>query len=768
MSHSRLLLAFIALSACSAFADPLSRKTDVDFFRDVSSRDLKGLAARSDGRLVLGPVVTDLKGPPPAPILWCLTEGPSGTWIAGAGPKGRILEIRADTSGGAVSSKELINLGDVQVYAVASLAGGSVLAGTSPTGGLCLVKDGKVTARTGLPVESIYDLSVSEDGKTALVATGNPGRIFSVDLEAFAKAGVSAEKTSEAKALDARGITLFGEVSERNLRRIIRLPDGRVVAGSAPKGNLYVFEKAGQPAYLLQENHDAEVTDLLADGKGGFFASIVYSGGDIHPSIQNILVSTNPDGTVSVLGTGPSPAPGAGAGAARPQPMPAELANAASPAEKFSGRSSLLRFSAEGFAETLASRAGVAFYRMARMGDVILIAAGEQGEILGYDIENRLSLTYPASASSQVNMVLAVAGQPGKFLALRNNAPGLALLDFGASSARTAQTKRVDLGATARLGAFRIDRLRDIDASKVSVFVRTTNGANDTDGWSPWTLMKGGDGWRANVPAGRYAQLRVEVPADSAPTLQIDRGSLYYLGQNHRPTLIDFRMLSPNYAIVVAPENPPSVTTTVGQLIQASEHEEHRKSGFLGSQVVASPGTRAVFWTVNDSDGDNLLYTFSIRREGDPKWTDISVKSRDAFAQFDTAHLQEGTWYTRLVAEETSPRPESERLAVTFETDDMVIDHTPPVIDKAEAKRVDGKVLVSVRGHDALSLIDSAEFTFNNGVHETVEQPVDGILDGHEEAFVLEIASDRAAGATSVEVTLYDAAGNSSTTRLSL
>ena len=75
---------------------------------------------------------------------------------------------------------------------------------------------------------------------------------------------------------------------------------------------------------------------------------------------------------------------------------------------------------------------------------------------------------------------------------------------------------------------------------------------------------------------------------------------------------------------------------------------------------------------------------------------------------------------------------------------------------------------MTVRGRDALSLLDSAEFTFNNGYHETVEQPADGILDGREETFVLEIPVDRAAGATSVEVTLYDAAGNGATRRLNL
>jgi hypothetical protein len=77
-------------------------------------------------------------------------------------------------------------------------------------------------------------------------------------------------------------------------------------------------------------------------------------------------------------------------------------------------------------------------------------------------------------------------------------------------------------------------------------------------------------------------------------------------------------------------------------------------------------------------------------------------------------------------------------------------------------------VLVSVHGRDALSLLDSAEFTFNNGEHQFVEQPADGILDGKEETFILELPAAKLAGATSVEVTLYDSAGNGATQRLAL
>jgi len=770
-----LPFALLIAAACGAWADPLSKKVDVDFYRDVPSRDLHGLATRSDGRLVAGPVLTDLKGQTPCELLWCLEPGAGGKWIVGGGPGGRIMEITADLAAGTFSSRDLARVGDVQVYAVKLLPDGALLAGTSPHGGLYLVRDGRVAARTSLPVDSIFDFVLADGGKSALVATGNPGRIYKVDLARFSAAGVSEERMADAKALAGRGVTLFGQVSDRNLRRMARLADGRIAAGSAPMGNIYLFGADGGSPYVAEENQDAEVTDIVADAKGGYYAAIVFSGGEIHPVQATIQVTEPSEAADTTVVTGPAPNPGptptpAPNGAAhKPKENLIEVVNAPVQVERFSGRSTLKWFSADGFPETLTSRAGVAFYRMSMMGDLLVISGGELGEMSGFDLKNRLALTYSGSVSAQVNSLEQVPGSPGRFFAIRNNAPGFSLLDFNASSPRTAQTKRIDLGAPARLGALRFNRIRDVEPAQLSLSVRTTNGSGEPEGWSPWAEMADNDGWRAAAPAGRYAELKLALPAATPPTLELAKASLYFLTQNHRPQLQDFRVLSPNFAIVVPPEMPPPVVTTVGQLMQAGEHDgEHRKSAFLGSQVVASPGMRVVFWTVADPDGDNLVYTFSIRRDGDPAWTDIAVGIRESYVQFDTRHLQEGTWFTRLVATEAAPRPVAERLSVTFDTDDLVVDHTPPVIEEALARREAGKVIVSIRGRDALSLLDSAEYTFNNGVHETVEQPADGILDGREETFVLELPSERVAGATSVEVTLYDAAGNGSTRRLSL
>lgn len=744
--------ALCAASAARLAADPFSKKQEIDFFRDVPSRNLSGLAARSDGRLVAGPTLTELTGSAPADLLWCLAPGAkAGQWLVGTGPDGRVFELTLDRAKGAYAAKEVAQLGESHVFALLRLPDGDILAGTSPRGALCLIRGGKVAARLALPVDSIFDLLLQPDG-SVLAATGNPGRVYRIALPALAAAGDLPDKIMDAKILAQHGVTLFGEIRDRNVRRLAQLPDGRVIAGSAPRGNVYAFAATGGEPVILQENREAEVTDLLTEPDGDFYAAITFSGNNAEARIT------------PAAGKGPK------AAAAATTTAPAEGAPLPAAPEKFSGRAALVRFPANGFPETLTSRSGTAFYGLARAGDVLLVAGGELGELTGFDVVQRLALTYAGSNSAQLNALRPVPGEPGRFVALRNNAPGLALLDFTAGGPRSAETRRLDLGVPGLLGALRIDRLRDLPAKDLAVEIRTSNGSDEVEGWSPWTPARfDSDAWKAENLRGRYVRLRLKLPAGSSAALQIDKPDLYLLPQNRRPQLQEYRVLPPNYAVIPAAESPAPIVTSLSQLLSsgAKDDDGKRKPGFLSSQVMPSPGAQVVLWTVSDPDGDNVACTFSLRREGEAKWTDLAVATHDPYVQFDTSHLPDGVYFTRLVATEEAPRPAAERLSTTFETDDLVVDHTPPEFLEATARRAGDKLVVSVHGRDALSLLAGIEVALNNGLRTDLEQPADGIRDSREETFVLEIPLADASGATSLEVTLYDAAGNSVAKRLS-
>ena len=417
-----------------------------------------------------------------------------------------------------------------------------------------------------------------------------------------------------------------------------------------------------------------------------------------------------------------------------------------------------------------------AFYRVLRQGDLLIITGGEQGELFGFDLKAKLGLTYAGSISSQLNGLAPIAGSPGKYLVLRNNAPGLALLDFTTAGIREVETRRLDLGTPALLGALRFNRLRNLADSQLALEARTSNGSDEVEGWGPWTPLKSGDtgspagaGWRLNGLRGRYLKLRLRLTGTAGAAVEVDKGTVFILPQNRRPVLQEFRFIAPNYGLVPAVDQPPAQVATLSQLLSPSPRDDDakRRESFLRSQIVPSPGTQIVFWNVTDPDGDNVTCTFSIRRDGDTNWTDLTIDTHESFTQFDTAHLPDGVYFTRLVATERAPRLPADQLTATFETDDLIVDHTPPEILEATAKRDSDRVLIAVHGRDALSLLQGIEVNFNNGLHEETEQPDDGIRDSRDERFTIEVPLAKISNATSAEVTLYDASGNSVSKRVS-
>src|SRR3569623_697598 len=117
----------ITLFSSAQAAEPLSKSYAIDFFRDVPSRNLKGLATRADGRLVAGPELFDLDGPALPSLLWCLEPAGRDRWLIGTGPNGKIVEVTFDKNR-RYSVRDIISLPEQQVFAVKALPDGSILA----------------------------------------------------------------------------------------------------------------------------------------------------------------------------------------------------------------------------------------------------------------------------------------------------------------------------------------------------------------------------------------------------------------------------------------------------------------------------------------------------------------------------------------------------------------------------------------------------------------------------------------------------------------
>src|SRR6478609_6049288 len=136
MYSRRFLLALSILAAVALSADPLTKTQDIDFGRDVASRNLKGLATRSDGRVLPGPAFTDLAGPKIGEILWTLKPAGPNKFVVGTGPDGKVQEVTFNPKDNTYTVREIADVAETQAIALQSLANGDLLIGTSPTAAL--------------------------------------------------------------------------------------------------------------------------------------------------------------------------------------------------------------------------------------------------------------------------------------------------------------------------------------------------------------------------------------------------------------------------------------------------------------------------------------------------------------------------------------------------------------------------------------------------------------------------------------------------------
>lgn len=766
-------------------AETLTRELAIDFNSALKSRDLSGFALREDGRLVAGPNVRELSGELPG-TPWCLAAFPGEgiaadtRWLVGTGPDGILLEVAID--GSTFSSKPYADLGKGHVQSVLVLDDGAVLAVTTPGATLFLLRDGKIVSRLPLGAEAAWRLVRGDEGRV-LVATGNPGRVLEVELSKFAQAGVAEASPADPEAAAKVGLTVRGEVRDKHLRSLLRTKDGRLLAGSAPKGNVYLLGAAGETPKVLAEGREGEVTDLLEREDGTIVASVTLGqqlpsgSNDAGDAILQALGMESPSGVGGMMMM-----PGGGPRLPNPQ---GEKKTASG--SSFSGQGGLYDVTPGRFPTLLYTRPGVAFYDLAEVGGLIYIAAGEQGELVAWSPERQKGFTLAGTGSAQNTALAPVnAGKDG-FLVLKSNFGGLSRIEMTPDAPRSVRTAALDLGGATRLGRLVLPRLRPAGTPQPSVSFQASLGSDEQEGWGEWQngSPREGGGYDLGGVLARRVRLKIEWPEGVAPGAEIVRAFLYHLPQNQAPKLESFRILPPHIGLIRNPEPPEQPFVPLMQVLQPGMPQGQgtsttpggapatagmpgmRNQGFMSSPLVQAVGTQIVVWTVTDANGDELNYTLQARAEGAEEWTDIVVNTTDTFAQFDVSSWPDGPYTLRLTAKELTPHPDGARQLV-HEDDTLLVDNKLPVVVDADTKAENGRRIVTIHGRDATSRLHYASFVFNNGHQEKVDDPVDGVLDSNDEIFRLSIPEAKVSDATSVEAIVFDAAGNGEVRRLSL
>lgn len=700
-------------------------------YEEFDKGTAKGVALRSDGRLVLAPRFAQFADPNAA-YLWALRVDSKGRLYAAGGSNAKVL--RLDEKGAATT---VFESQEMAAQALAIDAQNNLYVGTSPDGKVYKVSpDGKSSVFFEPKTKYIWDLAMDAAG-TLYVATGDKGEVFAVGE-------------------DGRGETYY-KSEEAHVRALAFDDKGNLILGTDPNGLIVRVEKAGggTRGFVLYETEKKEVTALLADRDGNVYASAIGERGRVTPTPQPVVQ--------------PQPVQQPAPGVALPTPPPTQVTTFV-PFPPTTGGSKVYRITAEGAPEELwASRDELVYTLAHSPSGKLLMGTGNKGLVMQLE-ENHVFSSLAKTASAQVTAL--IQGPGGKVYVATSNPGKIFALGPDTEPEGTFESQTLDAKIFSRWGRLSWWGENGAPNGQVSFFVRTGNTSNPEKNWSDWCgPYTQGKGQTVSCPPARFAQWKAVFKAGASGAPSIGWVNLAYLPKNIAPSIESIvvqnpgvRAQGPAGAPPMQPQTvqlrmpPPAGSTTQQPQQQPPQRFEPPPQGF------AARGHQAVVWSARDDNDDDLTHTIYFRAEGEKHWRLLKDKLEQKFYSWDTNTMPDGAYYLKIVASDAASNPLGEGLTGTMYSDRFEVDNTPPAAVNLRQSLATGGVRVQFEGRDSYSIITRAEYSVDSG-DWLIVFPTDRTSDAPEESYEI-LLKDLAPGEHTITVRVYDQFENSATANL--
>jgi len=720
-------------------------------YEEFEKGTAKGVALRSDGKLVLAPRFAPF-GDANTAYLWVLRVDSKGRLYAAGGSNAKVLRFDEKGTATAVFESE-----ELAAQALAIDAQDNLYVGTSPDGKVYKVTpDGKTSVYFEPGTKYIWDLAVDAAG-TLYVATGDKGEVFAVSKDGKGETYYKSEEThARALALDAKGNLLIGTD-----------PGGLIVR---VEKNQKAEDRRG---FVIYEAEKKEVTSLALDRAGNLYAAAVGEKPRTTPQPQQVpqpVVTTQ----VQVSSTTTQ------VQAVQPQQVrPQAPVTTFLPFPSRTGGSAVYRIGPEGAPEELwDSREDLVYTLAVAPSGKLLLGTGNKGTLIqleGNDIFSNLAKT----ASAQVTG-LAVAPDGRVFVGTSN--PGQVFaLGPDAEPEGAFESEPFDTKIFSQWGRLTWWGENGSAGSPVSFYVRTGNTSNPDKNWSEWSgpyaNLKGED---VKSPAARFAQWKAVFKAGQGETPNIAWVSLAYLPKNVAPTIDDILIQDPGVRVqgfAGTPQQqqqlqpvqlrlptPPNVRTRGARPRPPQQPTPPRFDP--PPQGFAQQGYQGVVWSAQDDNEDDLTFTVFFRAEGEKNWKVLKDKLDQKLYSWDTNTLPDGAYYLKIVASDAPSNPPGEGLTAERESDRFEVDNTPPTVEVLERQSRNPETKVRFVARDSYSNIARAEYSLNAGDWQLVF-PLDRTADAPEETYEITLG-DLAPGEHTLTVRVYDRFENSTTAKVTL
>ena len=680
------------------------------FWRQTSYEDFekgtpKGVALRSDGKLVPAPKFATLADPGLA-YVWALAADHQGRIYAGGGSTAKVVRIDGGKVSTVFDSPELI------AQALALDAQDNLYVGTSPDGKVYRVTPGGEKSVFFDPQRKyIWALAFGRDG-VLYVGTGDKGEIFAVTADGKGQLYYKTEETHvRSLAVDTAG-RLFAGTEPNGL--VLRI-DAAEPAGSDKKKDAKKDESnRAARGFVIYETAKKEVTALLPDAQGNLFAAAV---GDKAPSI-GAPQPLQPQPQVQMQG-GVGPVVTFGV-AAQPVVQTPFL-----PFPALGGGSEVYRFGADGAPLRLWTSRDELVYSLALSSEGKLVL-GTGGRGIVYQIEgNEVFANIAKTFSGQVTCF--AAGANGQIVAGTANPGKVFTLGPGAEPEGSYESQVFDAKLFSTWGRLTWWGDNGSTDGHVSFYMRSGNTSDPNNYWSAWAgPFKDPNGEPSNLPPGRFVQWKA-VFHDGAPGINIAWVSVAYLPKNTAPLIDSIVMQNPGVrassGMGVTPPGqaqsvqlrmpPPPPLPGVNLFPQPPQPQPMKFEA--PPQGYAQRGWQSVLWGAHDDNDDEMVYAVYYRGEGETVWKLLKDKIEAKFYSWDTTTMPDGAYYLKIVASDAPSNPPEEALTAERVGDRFLVDNTPPDIANLRATVKGTSADAQFDAKDPASVLSRAEWSLDGG-----------------------------------------------------
>jgi hypothetical protein len=397
------------------------------------------------------------------------------------------------------------------------------------------------------------------------------------------------------------------------------------------------------------------------------------------------------------------------------------------------------RIDADGFVHEI-FRESVMILHLQQVGDRLLVATGNEGQIYSVDRNTRETTILadlqpeqiPALTRQSDGTVLLATANPARLLKLSRN-----VAKRGTYTSPIMDASQVSLWGMLHLTA----NIRD--QTSVTLETRSGNVGNPTQGaWSKWSRAQ------ALMPNADRSPMKPRQMKVQSPPARFLQYRLTLTGQQRTsPTIkgVELAYVTPNLA--------PSVQSLT------FEYPDSGNNRSSNSEAPAPKTQLNIQWESSDPNDDRLLHKVEYRRAGSNKWIAAETDLRQNSYQWQTRNVPDGWYVLRVTADDRRDNPGDMARSATRQSSPVRVDTSAPTIE-IQNQQVNGQSLsIEMVARDDLTPIREVAYTVDGQSPYQPVLPEDLIFDSTAEdcAFTIDALS---AGAHTVTIRVLDQRGN--------